>query len=187
MICKGNHAEYEKGISEVMRKSKLNFISVNEQKKGLLPNGKKLKNFDAIINSLNNACFIADFKGRFYSYGCPTGKSNNFENWIFKNAVNDLLAWGKIFQKLNCSVTPLLIFIYKLQPEQCVHFKDVYTYKRQKYGVVAIKPEEYKKFMKPRSGIKDAVSVSRKVFKTKVRPLSDFIPEIIFDGASYGR
>ena len=183
MIRNGNYDVYENGIEFILRKSNINYIATDETKCGLKPNGGKLKNFDAIINS--SSTYLVDFKGkqcRYFKKKSGKWDDNVFENWIGKNAIESLLDWKSIFKKRGCDVTALLVYIYKIHLDKDYSlFKDRFTHKGIHYGVVAIKASDYKKHWKPRSGIKNAMNISRGKFSTLVKPLSDFIPEIKYN------
>jgi hypothetical protein len=176
MITKGNHAHYEKGIEAVLRKSNINYIGTNESKKGLQKDGSKLKNFDVLINSKNT--FILDIKGKQFGY--PGAMANKWENWLATNHVTDLIKWKAVFKASKCNVKPLLVFLFKLScPEDQIFFKDIYSFKGNWYGAVAIEPDVYWKNSKPRA--KNIICVSRKEFKELVKPLSYYIPEIRYN------
>ena len=145
-------------------------MGTNERRKALTQNGKKLKNFDVLINSTKS--YIVDFKGKKFSYSGAI--YNNWENWLPINHVTDLILWETEF---NFKVSSLLVFIFKLSDSlEEQNFKDTYLYKGICYGVVAIKPQLYLKNSKPRA--RGVINVSRSKFKEIVKPLSSFIPEI---------
>jgi hypothetical protein len=142
----------------------------------LTKNGKKLKNFDILLNGKNS--YIIDFKGKKISY--PGSKANRFENWLAIHHVKDLIIWEQVFKNSRCKVKPLLVFLYKLDSEEDKKdFKDIYKYKGSFYGVAAINPHLYLKHSKPRA--KNIINVSRTKFKELVKPLSFYIPEIRYN------
>lgn len=170
MLTKGNHAHYEISIERILRNSSINYVGTNEKKKALTRNGKKLKNFDVLINTKKT--LLIDFKGKQFSY--KGAVYNNWENWLPINHVTDLIHWESEF---NFKVSSLLVFIFKLSTvSDSQHFKDTYRHKGVDYGVVAISPHQYLKHSKPRA--KGIINVSRSKFKTIVKPLSYYIPEI---------
>ncbi len=169
MLVNGNHCHYELSVIDKFRKSNMNYIGTYERKKALLSNGKKLKNFDLIVNSKKT--YITDIKGKQFSY--PGAVKNNWENWLIKDHVTDLLAWKRQFK---CNVEPLLIFVFKLSSkEESNNFIDIYKYKGVTYGIVAIPPQIYLKHSKSRA--RNVINVSRKTFKKIVKPLSYYMPE----------
>lgn len=176
MLSKGNYAHYEKGMEGILRSSNINYISTDERKKGLLRNGKKVKNFDVLINSKKT--LIIDFKGKQFSY--PGAIGNTWENWLSTNHVKDLLQWKSVFKASRCNVTPLLVFVYQLKRnEDRANFQDIYRYKGIDYGVVAIPPCLYLRHSKSRGTNK--INVSRKKFQTLVKPLSYYISDLKFN------
>jgi hypothetical protein len=175
MITNGNHDHYEKGIEAVLRKSKINYIGTDERKMGLLKNGDKLKNFDIILNTQTNKTFLIDFKGKQFSY--PGALANKWENWLPERHAQDLIEWQSIFKASRCNVTPLLVFLFKITTrEDKKNFQDVYMFKGNTYGVVAITASMYLKKSKRRA--KDIVNISRKEFQRIAKPLSYYVPEI---------
>ena len=176
MLSKGNHAHYEKGMEGILRSSNINYISTDERKKGLLQNGKKVKNFDVLINAKKT--LIIDFKGKQFSY--PGAIGNTWENWLPTNHITDLLQWKSNFKASKCNVTPLLVFVYQLnRREDRANFQDLYRYKGAEYGVVAIPPALFLKHSKPRA--KNIINVSRKKFQKLVKPLSYYVPDLKFN------
>lgn len=171
---KGAHSHYEKMFETVLRNSQILYIAINEAKRPIFQNNK-IKNFDFIIFS-KNGIFLIDIKGKQFPYEHKKSK-NYWENWITKDDISGLQTWSK---KMNFKGIILFPYFIKYNKDT-KYFKDIIIYKRRKYGLVAIDAFDYLKNCKIRSKEFNAIYISRKRFKTLVKPLSYFIPEIITD------
>jgi len=84
--------------------------------------------------------------------------------------------WQELFGRRYKSIIvyPYLIR-YKADKK---HFKNIFKFRNNRYGIVGIELNKYLKNSKPRSAKWSAISVSRDKFKSLVKPIDSFIPEI---------
>jgi hypothetical protein len=83
--------------------------------------------------------------------------------------------WSEIF-----NATGIIVFPYWIKyKEDEKLFKDIFKFKGNSYGIIAIEIDEYRKNAKPRSksgeGTFNAISVSRELFSKLVKPISYFL------------
>lgn len=173
MRRKGNHHHYENALEAYLIENNTPYIATNEGKKVLYNKGK-IKNFDMVLPG--REMLMVDLKGRSWSY--KTVPKNNWENWVLKDDIESLKIWSSV-----SSSNQRAYFIYayccpddggELPP--C--FKgNTYYYKDRVYAFFAISIEDYINNSKQRSLKPPAVCVSRKLFATLVRPLSQLLEE----------
>ena len=151
------------------------YIAINEVKRPVF-NGERVKNFDFIVVSKSGKLILIDVKGKQFPYESKYGK-NYWENWIGIDDGKFLRMWSKIF---GSNAVGILVFAYLVSyKEDEKYFKDVFTFKGNKYGLVAIEINKYLKYSKPRSkcgkGAFNAISVSREKLSNLVKPVSYFL------------
>lgn len=172
---KGSYSHYELMFEDFLRKNNFLYIAINEARRPIF-NEEKVKNFDFIVISKSKKLVLIDIKGKQFPYESKLGK-NYWENWIGIDDGKFLKMWSKIF---GDKAIGIIVFTYKIKyKEDGKHFKDIYTFKKDKYGLVAIEINEYLKNSKPRSksgeGTFNAISISRKNLPKRVRPISYFL------------
>lgn len=172
---KGSHSHYELMFENFLRDNNFLYIAINEAKRPVF-NGEAVKNFDFIVVSKSRKLILIDIKGKKFRYESGYSKTC-WENWIGIDDGKFLTMWNKIFGN---KTTAILTFAYLIKHEEDKkYFKDIYTFKRNKYGLVAIEIDKYLKNSKPRSksgkGTFNAIYVSREKFPELVEPLSNFI------------
>lgn len=172
---KGSHSHYELMFENFLRKNNFLYIAINEAKRPVF-NGERIKNFDFIVVSKNGKLVLIDIKGKQFPYESKYGK-NYWENWIEIDDGKFLKMWSKIFGN---NAIGILVFAYLIKyKEDEKYFKDIFTFKRNKYGLIAIEINEYLKHSKPRSksgkGTFNTISVSREKLAKLVKPISYFL------------
>lgn len=175
MRVKGNHSEYERAFLNHLREKGVPNLPTLEVKKAFDENGEPLKNFDNLI--LSNGLFPVDVKGK--NFGFKSAPKNKYENWTLEEDPHALIRWKNLFKLNGGNVTPLLVYLFKINfpgDEDC--FEDIIVSEKNKYGVMAITPDEYLKHSKVRSNKPKTINMSRRVFKEVAKPLSDYIPAL---------
>ncbi|MEM2934634.1 MAG: HYExAFE family protein [Methanocellales archaeon] len=170
---KGSHSHYELMFESFLREQQFLYIAINEAKRPIFK-GEKVKNFDFIVVSKYGKLILMDIKGKQFPYESKLGK-NYWENWVGLDDVKFLKMWAEIFNTTGIIVFPYLIK-YK---EDEKSFKDIFKFKGNSYGIVAIEVNEYHKNSKPRSkaikGTFNAISISRELFSKLAKPISFFL------------
>ena len=126
--------------------------------------------FDFIISSFKDK-YMVDVKGRRFI-------DHPWENWIHFPDIEGMKTWAMLLPSLK----PLFTFTYLLDSKSNSMFEDKFSYKGNEFGFVGILLEDYLRNMKRRgkekaSGI-GGVGISGTKFKTIVKPLTYFIPEL---------
>lgn len=173
MRRKGNHHHYENAVEAYLRVNNIPFIATNEGKKVLYNNGK-IKNFDLILPG--KEMLMVDIKGRSWAY--KSVPKNNWENWILRDDAESLKIWSSVS---SSNQRAYLLYAFccpddggELPP--C--FKgNTFFFNDKAYAFFLISIEDYVSNSKQRSLKPPAVSVSRKLFATLVRPLSEVLTE----------
>jgi len=170
---KGTYSHYELMFENFLREQQFLYIAINEAKRPIFK-GEKVKNFDFIVVSKSGKLVLMDIKGKQFPYKSKLGK-NYWENWVGLDDVKFLKMWSEIF-----NATGIIVFPYWIKyKEDEKLFKDIFKFKGNSYGIVAIEIDEYRKNAKPRSksgeGTFNAISVSRELFSKLVKPISYFL------------
>lgn len=170
---KGKRAHYEQAFEALLRQSQIPYIAINESKRPVIK-GKTIKNFDFIVYS-SKGSYLIDIKGKYFPYKYK--KSLNYwENWIKTDDIEGLRFWQRISGR---GFESIIVYPYLIRyKEDKKHFKNVFNFKNNSYGIVGIELNKYLKNSKPRSVRWNAISVSREKFKNLVKPISFFVSEI---------
>lgn len=172
---KGKYSHYELMFENYLRKNNLLYIAINEAKRPLYK-GERIKNFDFIVISKNGSIVLIDIKGKQFPYTSKYG-DNYWENWVRLDDGKYLRMWGGIFRK---GTKAILVFPYLIKRKEDLNqFRDTFSFGRKQYGLVAIEIEKYLDNSKSRSksgeGTFNAISVSRSLFPSLVKPLSYYL------------
>jgi hypothetical protein len=166
---KGSTQHYERCFEQILRENGILYLAIDESKRPKYEN-KTIKNFDFIVSSFNGK-YLVDIKGKSFPYR----EGGFWENWIKIDDVSGLKLWSSHFN----AFCPLLVYPYhikkKIYKDQ---FKDIFRYKGNTYGIVAIELSKYYINAKARSKGWGAIYISRNNFKELVKPISYFIPEL---------
>lgn len=170
---KGLYSHYELMFENFLREQQFLYIAINEGKRPIFKD-ERVKNFDFIAVSKSRKLILMDIKGKQFPYESKLGK-NYWENWVGLDDVKFLRMWAEIFNTIGIIVFPYLI---KYKGDERL-FRDIFKFKGNSYGIVAIEVDDYHKNSKPRSrsgeGTFNAISVSRELFSKLVKPISFFL------------
>lgn len=160
---------YENAFEEFLRKKEVLYIATDETRRPIF-NGKKIKNFDFIISSFKEK-YMVDVKGRRF-------RDHAWENWIHFQDIEGMKTWAMLLPGLK----PLFAFTYLLDSKSYDKFEVKFSYKGKMFGFVGISLEDYLRNMKRRGKEKDSgiggVGISGSKFKTLVKPITYFVPEL---------
>ena len=176
MKRRGNYSHYENAVESFLQANCVAYVATNESKKIITKDGK-IKNFDLII--LGKEQLLLDIKGRKYGYeGAP---KNLWENWILKEDLVSLKKWCDLFSDNQRSQKAYLLYAFCLPdlnsaiPEK---FKNnVYLFNKRLFAFFVIDIRDYIDNCKQRSITPPSVSVSRKLFSSLLKPLSEILKE----------
>lgn len=154
---------YEHAFERYLRDSKIPYISVNETKKSILPDGallttqaedeppKKLKNFDFVVYGAGTNLLV-EIKGRRLPAvrlkdGTPA--KPRMESWVTMDDIDALTRWRALF---GPEFEPVFVFVYwcdDVPPDGL--FVEVFEHRSRWYTVRAITLDAYVGAMKVRS------------------------------------
>jgi hypothetical protein len=145
---------YERAFEEYVRRERIPYVSVDEARKALLPEGASLgtiapgadkqttlKSFDYVIYG-QSSNLLVDIKGRKV-----TGR--RLESWVTQDDVDSLTTWQALFGE---GFEAAFVFVYWCdeQPPDAL-FQEVFTFHGRWYALRAITLVRYKSAMKVRS------------------------------------
>jgi hypothetical protein len=173
---KGKSSNYEIMFEELLRTSRVPYVAVDEKRRPVT-NWGNIKNFDFIINS-NGGNYILDVKGKLFPQESKTGKSKLWwQNWIHNSDLEGLSFWRDIFRP---GFTPLIVFTYQvIYPDSIFQFDDIFNHEGKCYGLVACRFDDYRENAIVRSEKWNVYHVKKDKFRKIIKPLRNFIPEII--------
>jgi hypothetical protein len=144
-----NHSvnHYEKAFESWLVDNRIKYTAIDQSKRAAF--GKvKLKSFDFLLYRKNKPVIIAEVKGRTFK-GTSFEKLSRFECWVLADDVEGLLQWQKVFGDEH---EAYFIFAYNIENID-VDFdgRAVQEWANRRYVFLAIKLDDYRRFMKLRS------------------------------------
>jgi len=173
MKLKGHQSHYENAVVAYLQEHNIPFVATNEGRK-VVYNNIKIKNFDMILPG--KEMLMVDIKGRKFGY--ESVPKNLWENWILKDDIESLKIWSSVS---SSNQRAYLLYAFCLPdlgtdiPNAFIGNTFVFNDKVYAFFVISI--EDYINNSKPRSLKQPTCCVSRKLFATLVRPLSQMLAE----------
>lgn len=167
---RSNH--YEVAFEAYLSRHGLCYIAVDETRRALW-SGEPVKSLDFLVFGPSGARLVVDIKGRRFPGGTPKKPRRVWESWSAREDVDGLVRWAYLAGE---GWRGLLVFAYELHPsiELPPTTPDLWTSRGKRYLFRAVDIDEYKVYMRVRSPRWGTVSLPRDLFRSLVRPLSDF-------------
>lgn len=189
MGTRGGH--YERGFEAYLRARRIPYISIDEAKKAILPEGTvlkapfadgagsaaTLKSFDFVVHAPDKS-YILDVKGRKVAgrVGAdgtvkPTTRSS-LQSWVTQDDVRSLQVWQGLF---GAKFQAAFLFLYwcEDQPPDAL-FQEVFEHAGRWYAMRAVSLTAYISEMKPRSLRWKTVHVPTAAFERISQPFCGF-------------
>ncbi len=181
---------YERAIEAYLRARRTPYVSVNEARRALLPEGSKvtameagsdravsLKSFDFVIyGSPSN--LLVEVKGRRLGRGSRSGPAtrSGLQSWVTLDDVEALGRWQALF---GAGFQGAFVFVYwcDAQPPDAL-FQEVFEHDGRWYAVRAVLLDEYQTAMVTRSAKWRTVHVPTAAFERISGPLASACPEM---------
>lgn len=167
---------YELAFERYLRARGLAYVAVNEARRAV--HGEKeeddlspprLKNFDFVVYSRSGPNLLVDVKGRKLG----NGSAGRLENWVTRADVEDLSTWQEIF---GPGFEGAFVFLYwcpRLPPGSL--FLDVFESDQRWYAALAVRVDDYRKHMRPRSSRWETVHLSSEDFRRLAVPMMQLL------------
>jgi len=175
---------YEQAFETYLRLHRVPFMSVDEARRTLLPEGSALtltedgrsstlKSFDFVIYD-KHANYLADVKGRKIPMtGSPlrAASRSRLQTWVTEEDVRSLARWEELFGEGFCSV---FVFLYWCEaPPPDGLFFEVFEYHGRWYAPRTVKLSDYASRMRVRSPKWGTVHLNTADFDELSSPLID--------------
>lgn len=179
---------YERAFEAFLRANRIPYISVDEARKALLPEGARvadpsegdgagdtlsaLKSFDFVVYSPgpSEPNLLVEVKGRKVPH-VPSGsnRKGRFECWVSREDVESLPQWEQLF---GSGFRACFAFIYWCEghPPDGL-FNEVFEHDERWYAVRSVLFRDYALHMKPRSRQWGTMHLSTADFDTLSRPM----------------
>ena len=154
-----NH--YERAFENWLIDNRIQYIAVDEQKRAVFGRSK-LKSFDFLLYPRNGQIILAEVKGRSFK-GTNLAKLAGLECWVTTEDIDGLSKWQEVFGEEHKAV---FVFAYRIENVD-VDFdgRAVYDFDANRYLFFAVKLDDYRKFMKPRSPKWQTVTLPAEKFR----------------------
>lgn len=167
MANRDNH--YEAAFEEFLRERRMAYVAVDEARRSLVAGGS-LKSLDFIVSPEGGTSWLVDVKGRRFPSGDTT--QQYWRNWSTRDDLWSLAQWHRHFGQ---NFEPLLVFAYHLVAGRSpVPEAELFEFRGQRYGFVAIRLADYVPHARPLSTSWDTVSMSTPIFRRYARPVSQW-------------
>jgi hypothetical protein len=167
---RSNH--YEVAFEAYLQRRGLGYVAVDETRRSVLGDGP-VKSLDFIVLG-RGARLVIDVKGRRFPAGPPHRPRRVWECWSEEDDIDGLERWAEMAGE---SFRGLLVFTYHLLP--CAQLPpstpDLWACRGRRYLFRAVGVEDYRRHMRVRSPRWRTVTLPKDVYRSLVRPLSDFL------------
>jgi hypothetical protein len=180
-------SEYERAFEAHLRETGTPYVSVNEARRALLPEGaglrlqwpeeagpKTLKTFDFVVYGPRTHLLV-DVKGRKIgsrraSGSCSPGR---LESWVTEDDVASMGVWESIF---GDGFRAAFVFLYRCQAQPpAALFQEVFEHQGRWFAVRAVWMDLYKDAMRTRSARWRTVHIPTEAFERISQPLCGVI------------
>jgi hypothetical protein len=168
---RSNH--YEVAFESYLQRHRLCYVAVDETRRALLEDAA-VKSLDFLILGGDGARLVVDIKGRRFPGGPPKKPRRVWESWSFRDDVDGLGRWADL---AGPGFRALLVFAYCLHPsiELSEGTPDLHVFRGRRYLFRAVEVDDYRRHMRVRSPRWGTVCLPLGMFRSLVRPMSDFI------------
>jgi hypothetical protein len=165
---------YELAFEHYLRANKIPYVAVDEAKRALAggPRSLSLKSFDFVVYSKSTPNLLVDVKGRKHAVK-TNGSARSLQNWVTEEDVESMLEWEKVF---GHGFLGAFAFLYDCQtPPPDALFQENFEHGDHWYSLMAVRLDDYRKHMKPRSAKWKTVSIPAKDFARITVPLKQLL------------
>ena len=180
-------SEYERAFEAHLRETGTPYVSVNEARRALLPEGARLrldglvgagsatlKTFDFVVYGPETHLLV-DVKGRKIgsrraSGSCSPGR---LESWVTEDDVASLGVWESVF---GAGFRAAFVFLYRCEAQPpAALFQEVFEHQGRWFAVRAVWMDLYKEAMRTRSARWRTVHIPTAAFERISQPLCGVI------------
>jgi hypothetical protein len=178
---RSNH--YEVAFELYLQQHGLCYVAVDETRRALLGD-VPVKSLDFIVFGRDGARLVVDVKGRRFPAGPPKRPRRVWECWSFRDDIDGLERWSAL---AGDDYRGLLVFAYLLHPsvELAPDTPDLHVCRGKRYLFRAVEVGDYREHMRVRSPRWSTVSLPRDVYRSLVRPLSEFTRAKTVEGVPF--
>jgi len=175
----GNRRQhYERAFEAYLRARRIPYVSVDEARKALLPDGSvfadpagkqpsALKSFDFVVYG-EHTNHLIDVKGRKTQSRRCANRTGRLESWVTEDDVRSLRVWQRLFGE---GFQAGFVFVYwcEEQPPDAL-FQEIIEHRGRWYALRAVDVDDYEGAMTPRSRRWRTVHVPSAAFERLSRP-----------------
>jgi len=168
MAKRSNH--YELAFEAYLRKHRVAYVAVNEQRRSLLAQGS-IKSLDFIVSPSDTVSLLVDIKGRRF----PSGERHKqyWKNWTTWDDLSSMARWQ---DKLGTSSCAMLVFAYHVVGTRSpVKTEQLFAFRRQHYAFLAVRVADYIHFSKPLSTRWQTVAMPARLFRQAAIPFDSIL------------
>jgi hypothetical protein len=164
-----NH--YERAFENWLIDNQIKYKSIDQNKRADF-NEAKVKSFDFLLYRKDGSAIIAELKGRTFK-GTSFENLHGFECWVFAADVDGLSKWQDEF---GAGYDAFFIFAYGIENID-VDFdgRECFQWGPRRYVFLAVRLDDYRKFMKLRSPKWRTVTLGADDFRRCAIPLEELI------------
>lgn len=164
---------YEQAFESRLREQKIAFESVVQTQR-VESGGESVKNFDFVLQPASDRPILVELKGRTF-HGRSLAGLKGLDAWVTFEDVEALSYWLDAARQKTPGASAVIVFVYRL--EQIDVESDgwpLYDFGGERFLMLFIELEHYRKAMKCRSPKWQTVNVTAGDFRNYAKPI-DFI------------
>jgi len=169
MANRDNH--YEAAFEAYLRNRGVPYVAVDEAKRSVLSNGSSIKSLDFIVSCPQQSTWLVDVKGRRF----PSGdvQKQYWKNWSTRDDLVSLAQWERLF---GSGFAAVFVFAYNvLGSRSPLAYEQLFTFREQLYGFVAVRLTDYAGYARPISAKWDTLAMPSADFRRLAFPLEKML------------
>lgn len=163
--------KYEQVLQSWLCENHVKFVPVDQHQRGLLLRDR-IKTFDFFLYPPDSQAVIAEVKGRLYK-GTDLRHLTGLECWV---TMDDIRGMGQWQDALGDEVQAVFVFVYRFEKIDVeTAGRGIYDFEGDRYMLLAVKLDDYRKFMTRRSPKWQTVTLPAAKFREVAIPLREFL------------
>jgi hypothetical protein len=160
---------YEQVFESCLREHKIVFESVVQTQRVEAGAGS-VKNFDFLLHPKSDAPVLVELKGRTFHGGSLAGLKG-LDAWVTFEDVQALSYWLNVCRQAKPATQAAFVFVFRMEQVDIETDGQVlYEYGGERFLMLAVPLEDYRKAMKRRSPRWQTVTLSAQDFRRVARP-----------------
>jgi hypothetical protein len=155
---------YERAFEGWLIDKRVPYVPMDQARRRLFARSR-IKSFDFLLYPHRGGVLLTELKGRRFK-GTTLAGLRGLECWVTREDLRGLCQWRRIFGVGGEEVRAAVVFAYRLEHVDVeTDGHEVYDFGEARYTFFAVDVDDYGRFMKPRSGRWQTVTLPAAAFR----------------------